>query len=387
MCGIVYVKRLDGKYACKMVSKRYHNQKKRGQQGFGFVSLKNGEIQKYARREEEKDIIRILDLEFSDEILFHHRLPTSTANVREAAHPIKVSHPMLKYDYFVVHNGIIHNDTELKKEHEVLGFEYNTELTTTIKSRTQEIIAQSSEWNDSEALAIEMAIAIESGLDKIGTRGPIACICLQTKKNSTKATRLFFGRNFGNPLRAKFDETYISLTSEGDGELVEVDKLFSFDYRTLTVEGRDFKFGNSYTYSGRNSYRDEDYRYNRGTELPLPSVGSGDVKSSITTTLWPEKEPAGFKTIASVVPSYVQKEERRLSVIAAQETEIMDEEEETERYIDLSLEYEAIEKKIADSVDKTTPDVLKMEERKTEIKKELQDYDERKLERALAQGD
>jgi hypothetical protein len=39
---------------------------------------------------------------------------------------MKVSNKMLKFDYYVVHNGMISNDEELKKEHEKLGFAYTT---------------------------------------------------------------------------------------------------------------------------------------------------------------------------------------------------------------------------------------------------------------------
>lgn len=92
MCGIVYVRRHDGKPAAKSVRKRYHNQKARGTEGFGYVAVQNGRVVSVARAQTEHEIMQKLEQETADEILFHHRMPTSGPNVEEMAHPILVEH-------------------------------------------------------------------------------------------------------------------------------------------------------------------------------------------------------------------------------------------------------------------------------------------------------
>lgn len=248
MCGIIYVKRVDGKGAFKMVNKRYFAQKSRGSDGFGFLSLSDGKLENYKRAEKESDILKSLELHNTSEVIFHHRYPTSTPNFEQSAHPIKVSHASLKHDYYVVHNGVITNDDTLKRKHEELGFVYNTEITREYKSHNNTIFVEKM-FNDSESLAIELALNINEKGEGVDTMGSVAFIALQVDKGGNKARRLFFGRNSGSPLKIKMADNFITITSEGEGNAVEENKLFCLEYTTNKVTVRDFKVGKPYSAS------------------------------------------------------------------------------------------------------------------------------------------
>lgn len=256
MCGILFSKRFDGKLARKLINKRYQTQKTRGQEGFGFVEIQNGIVGQEFRSEEEKDIETCLKGSEAEEILFHHRFPTSTPNFVEATHPIRVSNKILKYDYYVVHNGIISNDSELKQKHNVMGFKYTTEMSKTYTTRGN--VYEESMWNDSEALAIDFALAVETG-KKMEAKGSIAIVALQFDKKTKKAVALYYGRNLGSPLKQEFNDAFLCLSSE-TGTLLMQNILFKFDYMTNTITESDMDIGifNDYVYpsSGYNFHND-----------------------------------------------------------------------------------------------------------------------------------
>lgn len=87
MCGLIYAKNLKHNHPVNnLVKILYENQKDRGQQGFGFVGLNKKQIDTY-RATDEKGIITYLNSYYYDEIIFHHRLPTSTQNTLKSTHP------------------------------------------------------------------------------------------------------------------------------------------------------------------------------------------------------------------------------------------------------------------------------------------------------------
>lgn len=260
MCGIIYVKREDGIPANRMVEKRYQAQKTRGKEGFGYVSLENGVIKDYFRSSEEIDILEALETDPSTEILFHHRFPTSTENYAEAAHPIKIVHESLEYDYYMVHNGVISNDKELKEEFSAIGYKYSTELTYSVFSWAKKLLSVY-KWNDSESLGIDLALAIESGQTKIKSKGSIAFIMIQTEKGSANAKSMFFGRNDSNPLKIDFiSKCYLALTSAGNGKDVDPHTLFKLDYSTGEISESlleiGYKYTNKYSYSPKEKLLD-----------------------------------------------------------------------------------------------------------------------------------
>jgi glucosamine 6-phosphate synthetase-like amidotransferase/phosphosugar isomerase protein len=261
MCGIVYIKRTDGKPANGQLFAQYERQKTRGQSGFGAIAIRD-KIETY-RSEEEKTIKGMLQKLDDTEILFHHRFPTSTPNIIESTHPIHVSNKLLGYDYYVIHNGVITNDEELKKKHEKIGFEYTTEVQTKLITKKTQYFYEK-QFNDSEALAIELALTIDGKKQDIETRGAVAMITLQTTKQG-QPIALFFGRNMGNPLYAERDKKFFALSSEGSGSLLTSDRLYRYDYATEAITETLKRIGNyytSYNYSSWSNY-DKDKSYHQ----------------------------------------------------------------------------------------------------------------------------
>lgn len=216
MCGIVYAERWDDRPANKQVAKRYRKQKTRGQDGFGFIGLDStGKVTTFKRYMEEKEALSKLETLAHSRVLFHHRYPTSTPNVPESAHPILVSHPELAFDYYVVHNGIIMNDAELKEQHDKLGYKYNTSVQTTYKATNGKQYVTEEAFNDSEAFAIELVRNIEGLAEYCGAEGPIAYIALQVGKANKQSTALYYGTNGGNPLTVTTNSNGFIIASEG----------------------------------------------------------------------------------------------------------------------------------------------------------------------------
>lgn len=250
MCGIVYVK---GKNANKAILKRYEKQKSRGQSGFGFLGLDKNEIKNYCRTQDENAITALLKVNQYDEVLFHHRYPTSTPNIPECNHPIKVKNKLLDYVYYVVHNGHITNCDLLKEKHEKMGFKYSTELTTTFKIGNTSYEG-AKRFNDSEALAIELALFLEGKTIKIETTGDVAFIAIQTKNKH--AQKLYFGKNDGNPLTIENQKDFLAITSEG-GTALEADTLYCYDYITKKITQQSVEIG---TTSSLWNYDDSNHR-------------------------------------------------------------------------------------------------------------------------------
>ena len=163
MCGLIGVFSKRNKRAGQVAFELYTKQKGRGQKGYGYIALKNGKIVSIKRATDEDGIKSTLMKEDADAILFHHRLPTSTDNTLGTTHPIHVSHKSLDSDYYIAHNGIIHNSHDLKIKHNELGFVYTTEhvMKNVAEYRNgmiEHIDSTVSKFNDSEALAIEDSI-------------------------------------------------------------------------------------------------------------------------------------------------------------------------------------------------------------------------------------
>jgi glucosamine 6-phosphate synthetase-like amidotransferase/phosphosugar isomerase protein len=257
MCGLIYAKRTDLKLAKKLILKRYEKQKTRGRDGFGFIEIKDGIVGNEFRSEEEKDIKTFLNSSESDEILFHHRFPTSTPNFIESTHPIKISHESLIYDYYVVHNGVISNDSELKTKHNEQGFKYTTEIlkqyVTSGNTYTETM------WNDSEAFAIDLCQSIETGKN-IESKGSIAFIALQYDKVTNKEVALYFGRNEKNPLKIEFSDYIFCLSSES-GREIKANQLNRYDCETNVFTTEEKNIGVVEVYNWQNNYKQSDFGF------------------------------------------------------------------------------------------------------------------------------
>lgn len=294
MCGIVAVCRFDEKPAAKMVLKRYRYQKTRGSEGYGYVDVrKNGGFGGYVRATDEEQITEALEENTNPFVIFHHRFPTSTKNIVEAAHPIKVSHPSLKHDYYVIHNGIIWNADDLKSEHSKLGFTYSTTIVTKYVTTVKTYTLPTSAFNDSEALAVELALKIEGKKEAITCRGSIAFIALQVDKGSNKATAMYYGRNSGSPLKLEIASTFFALKSEGHGISLDTDILYRYDVKTGQNSQEKVKIGVHWDASSDNDYGYRYERYNREEEWQETINGLQPVKRipPVGTPIWPKRTP------------------------------------------------------------------------------------------------
>lgn len=282
MCGIIYVKRNDGKPAFKQVLKRYKKQRARGNEGFGFVTLdKDAFITAYKRFQWESETEAELKERHENHVLFHHRYPTSALNIPDTAHPIKVEHAELLFTYYVVHNGIISNDEELKEEHEKLGYTYTTEVKTKYHTMLGNTFIGTTQWNDSEALAIELARTIEGRQGAVRARGSIAYIVLQVSKVSGRVHAVLYGTNGGNPLTITEDKHTgnLCIASEG-GKSIPANTCFRLDTRTgevvelehVVLEAYELPkigygynaAGYSYSYTKSEKDDEKEYPYNTG---------------------------------------------------------------------------------------------------------------------------
>jgi hypothetical protein len=99
-------------------------------------------------------------------------------------------------------------------------------------------------WNDSESLAIELALFIEKKISVIEIDNNAAFIVLQLEKNG-KAKTVFFGRNgdYADLIMYK-TKGRLQISSEGAGDEVEVNKLFSFNIKDkkMTLSNRAITF-------------------------------------------------------------------------------------------------------------------------------------------------
>ncbi len=120
---------------------------------------------------------------------------------------------------------MIWNDTSWRDEHKKLGFNYSTEIECIWRAGNVET-SRTIEWNDSEALAIELARDLDSTQGGISVSGSIAFMCLQVNKTTGEAINLYFGRNEGSPLKLDaLEGIYMCVSSEGTDENELRDRL------------------------------------------------------------------------------------------------------------------------------------------------------------------
>lgn len=208
MCGIICAIN-TGKNALPVndsVIMQFEDQQNRGTNGFGIIKVLEDGTYKVDRATEGCKFMWDLHSDKVTKMIVHHRYPTSSANKIKQTHPMLVDNGSLKYKYYVVHNGVISNDDEVKKIHEDLGFVYETN--------------DGTKFNDSECLAIDVARFIEGQINITDSIGSVAFVCIQVDKKTNKAIKLFFGRNT-NPLNMAKTRGKLFLSSEGQGDPIE----------------------------------------------------------------------------------------------------------------------------------------------------------------------
>ena len=217
ICGIIscFYTGKEPRAVNEWVINQYEDQYKRGQEGFGIITIDDNKKVKVERACEPIKFLINLNQEQAQHIIVHHRMPTSSDNKIAQTHPIAVDNGSLKHKYLIVHNGIIRNEDELKAAHEALGFVYTTDDAAEFK------------FNDSESLAIELARYIENQTKEIDIQGSFAFVALQVDKKTDKAVKLFFGRDDINPLKIAKTRNQMMLSSEGPGEDVKEFTLYN----------------------------------------------------------------------------------------------------------------------------------------------------------------
>lgn len=249
MCGIVYSKLFHAGTVNNKVLKRYIAQRNRGIDGFGFYLP---ETNRLVHNTKEGRIKRLVKRYPASEILFHHRYPTSTDNVRSSCHPFSTK-DNFTHNYVGVHNGVLSNDDDLKKAHYKLGYRYVSD--------------DGTRYNDSEALLYDIALYLEGKQDKLNATGSIAFIVIQ--RNNGKPTNLYFGRNFGSPLVMQKNKHGITLSSEGSGELIDTDVLYRFNYRSKRIHTSELEIPQT-----KYVYNNAQYSFQQQTSLAAPRYDS-----------------------------------------------------------------------------------------------------------------
>ncbi len=247
MCGIIGILRKKetkkgNTQVAEAVQEIFEDQASRGTQGFGITKIENkGTI---LTKRKTQLLSALLDLRLdcggAKGIVMHHRQPTSSPNKLSQTHPIFVSNPLLQNDYLVVHNGVMQNEDERKVEHEKLGFKYTTQLAGKEKGFPND-------FNDSEAIAIDFAMAIEELEQIIMSRGSAALIAIQLDKNTGKALKIHLWRGT-NPLNYLETEEAFFFSSTGPGEALRTETLLTIDIETNTTLEKELKQA-TYTYT------------------------------------------------------------------------------------------------------------------------------------------
>ena len=271
MCGIVYKHNFDGTPVNNDILQQYDKQSSRGKQGFGLF---DGEYKHIVKESKEDSILKWLVKYDSNLIMFHHRFPTSTENVKRAAHPFSTKDYFGDTQYILVHNGIISNADEMYDEHVKLGIEYNSLLS-------------DGSFNDSEALLWDTALTLQGRQDKPKVYGGVAFLCVELHKGELE--NLWYYRNWGRPLRLYRGVDSIEISSEGKGVEVPENKLYRFDYTDQVINFGEYpqflipsyKPYTAYQYSGQQSllpyrYDDEEYEQDFYTGRGTPGDWASD---------------------------------------------------------------------------------------------------------------
>lgn len=234
MCGIIAHFHSKEKKDCvnEKITNQFQDQLDRGTEGFGLITIDEKDFKtKVFRATEMTKAIIDLYMKQAKMAIFHHRMPSSSDNKISQTHPIFVSHENFIYDYYIIHNGCINNGKKLKKEHEKQGFKYTTEIKVESK-----YYSNYDNFNDSESLAIELAKFIENQSKEIKAIGSAAFIVLQISKENGKAAKVFFGRNYSNPLKMSKTRDKLYLSSEGEGDNIKENVLYSFNPENLKLK-------------------------------------------------------------------------------------------------------------------------------------------------------
>ena len=282
MCGIIFANSKKGRSAVKPLLKRFRNQEGRGTEGFGYVSIAlDGSVSEIIRATEEKEMIAALNNENSSAILMHHRSPTSLPNYEGATHPFMIKHESFKYDYIIVHNGVIRNYELMFEDFKKEGFKFLSEMRET---KVHEFV-NTKEWyefddkttiNDSEAFAVDLAKNLENKSTYIRSVGTISFIALQVDKKENKVVNLIWGHNEGNPLVLEEDKALFCLKSVGHGKPIKAGTFFTKNWATGKITEKEVS-SLSYPAAKRET---KPMGFNKGGQRSIPDVPPRNITST-----------------------------------------------------------------------------------------------------------
>lgn len=230
ICGLVFKINYNGEGVNEDIKTIFTNQIHRGRSGFGFTAIYDDRID-LKRFVLEKDFLDALNECKSSCIMMHQRIPTSSSNNVIGNHPIYLNNDVYNYNYYLIHNGHISNCDDLKIEHEKLGLIYSSN--------------DGYDYTDSESLAHELALVIEEKKEPkdFNAKGGMAFIMIQTDKFNNPLA-MWYGRNCWNPLKIQKTDSSLTLRSESpNGETVEANILFRYDYNTKEITKKEISFG------------------------------------------------------------------------------------------------------------------------------------------------
>jgi len=235
----------NGKPVNQDVLARFRAQRHRGTEGFGLYDHQENNL---VRSTTEDGIVKWLKKYPSSDILFHHRTPTSTINVKNACHPFSTG-DHFPTNYILIHNGYLNGEDETYREHVRQGITYTS-------------LQTNGTYNDSEVLLWEFARYMEGKVKHPKVYGAVAFICMA---RSTDGDKIYFYRNSGSPLYFKLDETGLTLASEGEGERVPQDTLFCYNYKTKFLTFKELDIS---TWRPTPAYSppQHDYTWNKETQ-------------------------------------------------------------------------------------------------------------------------
>lgn len=211
MCGIIAYIGKSPTVAKQKIINQYQEQHHRGKEGFGLIAINNKGIT-IERATEPFKMMFDLQKSTTPALFFHHRLPTSTPNKMRQTHPITVNHDELTKTWHIMHNGCIGNADELFTKHtEKLGYLYTTLRQNIIPKVGYKTLNE--DFNDSEAIAIELARFFEGKDTLIDTHSSCAFVAVSIDKK-TKKMVAYWGRNNGNPLSYDTDDDGIIIASD-----------------------------------------------------------------------------------------------------------------------------------------------------------------------------
>lgn len=220
----------------------------------------DGQHRKMFKSAKEEEIINYLCEHDSDLLMFHHRYPTSTINVAQAAHPLRTRNYFGNTEYIMVHNGIIRNPNALFPRHSDIGIEYQTLL-------------QDLTFNDSESLLWDLALTLEGKQKEMRAYGDMAFIMIKLVNGKLK--KMYAGRNL-RPLKMYKSHESIAISSEGEGVMLPPDMLTMFDYNTrkFTMNKMEFRQYKKGEYKSGVTYKSTGVR-NSGFTNSTSTYGSG----------------------------------------------------------------------------------------------------------------